>query len=307
MAVDYTKYITTGLDGAQNAITSNTNPAYPSYTGNQKTNPYANQKQAATLGSSGYDPTKALWNSPKAQPLTQYNGIGQNADQIRSQFMQPVNQAWDKSQGQIKGMYGANGLYGSLGGGLMSGALQDGAQNYMTGTAQANTLANQNIMENEMNRVNTANSNSKWQSEFDMRNELERTGAYRDAYQLQGNQMLDQWKANQTSNEYNNQLLGAGSEWGNSQIDASYADQLARRDDQSAYNQLQIENYLGLANGGSPNAAAQMQANAQKSAAKQAADASNTAAWLGAGGKVAGGLLSSYGDDIWKGISSLWT
>lgn len=274
MATDYSKYTTAGLSGAQNLIKSNTNPAFPDYTGGNKTNPYAQQQQATGLMGSGYN----------AQQGT-YNGIGRDADSIRNDYMATANQAWDKTQGQIKNMYGANGLYGSLGGGLMSGALQDGAQNYMVGSAQARGLADNVIMQDESNRASN----------------------YRDAYELAGNQNLDQWKAGQTALEYNNQLLGNRANFGNSQIDAAYADQLARRDDQKAFNQLQIENYLGLAGGGSPMAGAQMSARAQQNAANAAANASNNAAWIGAGGKLAGGLLSSYGDDIWDGISSLWS
>lgn len=273
MATDYSKYITAGLSGAQNLINGNKNPAFPDYTGGNKVNPYAQQQHAAGMAGSGYN----------AQQGT-YSGIGRDADSIRNDYIQTANQAWDRSQGQIKNMYGANGLYGSLGGGLMSGALQDGAQNYMTGSAQARLAADNAIMQDESNRASN----------------------YRDAYELAGNQNLDKWKAGMQTTDYNNQLIGNRTGFNNSQIDAAYADQLARRDDQNAYNQLQIENYLGLAGGGSPMAGAQLSANAQQSAARQAANASNTGAWVGAGGKLAGGLLSSYGDDIWKGISSLW-
>ena len=366
---DYSSYVKAGLTGAQNAINNNAYQAYPAYTGWSKANPYAYQQNAAGMASSGYNPAQGVTNAPAANQMTGYNGtqwknqgvtgltgyngtnyqgIGQSADSIRSNFLQPVNQAWDKSQSAIKSAYGANGLYGSLGGGLMSEALQDGAQNYMVGTAQANQLANQIIMENEMNRVNTANSNelnranignsnaqflanygmqneqnrvstansnelnrvntanqnAQYLSDYNMAGEIARSNSYRDAYELAGNQNLDAWKAGLQTTDYNNQLLGNRIGFGNSQIDAAYADQLARRQDYDAYRQTQIENYLGLAGGGSPNAAAQMQANAQKSAASAAADASNTAAWLGAGGSLAGGLLSSYGDDIWNQVSS---
>ena len=272
MATDYSAYTTAGLSGAQSKINSNTNPAFPDYTGGNKTNPYATQQQATGLMGSGYN----------AQQGT-YNGIGRDADSIRNDYMATANQAWDKTQGQIKNMYGANGLYGSLGGGLMSGALQDGAQNYMVGSAQARGLADNVIMQDESNRASN----------------------YRDAYDLQNSMNRDQWQAGQAALDYNNQLLGNRVNFGNQQVDAAYADQLARRDDQKAFNQLQIENYLGLAGGGSPMAGAQMSANAQQSAAKQAANASNTGAWIGAGGSLLGGLMSGIGqsggwDNFWS-------
>ena len=271
MAFNYDPYVSAGLSGAQSAIGAAA-PAYPTYTGGNKSNPYAQQQNATGLGSTGYDVNTA-----------QYNGIGRDNASIRNDYASTANQAWDKTQGQIKNMYGANGLYGSLGGGLMSGALQDGAQNYMTGMSQAQLGADSAIMANENNRVN----------------------AYNSAYELAGNQALDQWKAGLQTTDYNNQLLGNRAGFDNNQIDAAYQDQLARRADQMGQNQLKVENYLGLAGGSSPGAAASMAANAQQAAAKQAASAANTGAWIGAGGQLAGGLLSSYGDDIWKGISSM--
>jgi len=275
MAADYSGFVTAGLQGAKDKIAANAYQPYPAYTGSQKTNPYAGQQNAQGLASSGYDVNKA-----------QYNGLGQSADQIRADFMAPVNQAWDKSQSQIANRFAANGLYGSLGGGLMSGALQDGAQNYATSIAQANTLANQNIMANEQNRVK----------------------AYNDAYAQQHTQNLDAWKSGLQTTDYNNQLLGNRANFNNSQIDAAYQDQLARRQDRQAYDQSQIENYLGLAGGGSPGYAAQLQSSAAQSAAKQAAAAQNSAAWLGLGGAAFGGLMKnpSAVGDIWGGISSFF-
>lgn len=269
--VDYSPYVKAGLSGAQSSIQNNTNPAYPAYQGWNKTNPYAQQQNAQGMQSSGYDPTKGV-----------YSGIGRDANSIRNDYMSTANQAWDKTQGQIKGMYGANGLYGSLGGGLMSGALQDGAQNYMTGAATSRLAADNAIMTDENNRASS----------------------YRDAYELQGNQNLDRWKAGMQTTDYNNQLLGNRANFGNSQIDAAQNWQLAQRDDQKAAQQLQIENYLGLAGGGTPGAAAQMSANAQQSAAKQAASAQNTGAWLGAAGALGGGLLSGIGEA--NGWSNFW-
>ena len=104
--------------------------------------------------------------------------------------------------------------------------------------------------------------------------------------------MLDQWKTGQTATEYNNQLIGGRTDWGNQQIDASYQDELARRQDQQAWNQLLLENYLGLAGGSAPIAGSYLTADAQKDAAKESSNAQNTGAWLGAAGALGGGLLS---------------
>ena len=268
---DYSGYVTAGLSGAQNAINNNAYQAYPDYTGGNKSNPYATQQNAAGMQSTGYNPTQGV-----------VAGTGRTANQMYGDYQSAVDQSWNKAQGSIKNMYGANGLYGSLGGGLMSGALQDGAQNYAVSSAQGRMAADQSILADQIARANS----------------------YRDAYELAGNQNLDKWKAGQTALEYNNQLLGNRAQFGNDQIDAAYADQLARRQDYDAYRQTQIENYLGLAGGGSPNAAAQMQANAQQSAAKTAANASNTAAWLGAGGSLLGGLMSGIGEA--NGWSNFW-
>lgn len=268
---DYSNFVTAGLQGAHNSIAGNTYQPYPAYTGGQKTNPYAQQQYATGMKASGYNPTQGV-----------VAGTGRTANQMYGDYQSAVDQSWNKAQSAIKNMYGANGLYGSLGGGLMSGALQDGAQNYAVSSAQGRMAADQSILADQIARANS----------------------YRDAYELAGNQNLDQWKAGIQTTDYNNQLLGNRVGFDNSQIDAAYQDQLARRNDRNAYNQLQIENYLGLAGGGSPMAGAAMSASAQQDAARQAASASNTAAWLGAGGSLAGGLLSSYGDDIWNQVSS---
>ncbi|MFV0420632.1 hypothetical protein [Oleidesulfovibrio sp.] len=251
------------LGQAKNNLSNAKNPSYPTYNGDQKTNPYASQQQAQGLMSTGYDPS-----------MTAYQGLGQSPDQIRADFMQPVNQSWNNAQNQIANRFSANGLYGSRGGGLMSGALQDGAQNYATATAQANTLANQNIMQDEMNRINST----------------------LDSYKLAGDQNLDAWKAGLTTTDYNNQQAAGQAQWGNSQIDAAYADQLARRQDEQAWQQRMFENYLGLAGGGSPMASATMQNDAAKYAANKQSSANNLGAWIGAGGSVLGGLLSGAGE-----------
>jgi hypothetical protein len=264
---DYSSYVTAGLTGAKNAITNGTNPAYPAYTGGQKSNPYATQQNATAMQGTGYDVNNAL-----------YNGIGRDASAIRNDYQTTVDQSWNQAQNQIKSAYGANGLYGSMGGGLMSGNMLDGAQQYATASATGRLAADQAIMANENNR----------------------TGAYRDAYDLAGQQNLDRWKTGMQTTDYNNNLIGANVGFQNSQLDNAYADQLARREDEKAWNQLQIENYLGLAGGSSPAAAASMQAKS----AQQASDAASRAAWLTAGGQLAGGLLSSYGGDIWDGVAS---
>lgn len=266
---DYSGFITSGLQGAQNAITGNTYTPYTAYTGNQMANPYANQNQAAQYAGSGYN-----------TGMTQYQGIGQNNDQIRADFMQPVQQAWNNAQTAIGNKFGANGMYGSLGSGLMSGALGDASQNYMTGMAQANTLANQQIMDNDMNRINST----------------------LDSYTLAGDQGLQQWTANQAANEYNNQLGQQNTAWGNQQISDKFAYDEAARADKNAYTQQQIENYLGLAGGSTPANSAQLQANAanysanqQARAAQQASNAQTQAGYWGAAGGVLGGLLSGAG------------
>ena len=75
MAADYSGYVTSGLSGAQNAINSNYQQAYPTYTGGSKANPYAQQQSAAGMASSGYDPTKGV-----------YGGIGRDANSIRQDY-----------------------------------------------------------------------------------------------------------------------------------------------------------------------------------------------------------------------------
>jgi hypothetical protein len=270
-APDYSGFVNTGLTGVQDSITNNTNPAYPTYMGNQKTNPYAQQQSLTGMNDSGYQVGRGI-----------YGGLGRNAASIRNDYQTSVDQSWNKAQGSIRNMYGANGLYGSMGGGLMSGVVNDGAQNYATASAQGRMAADQTVMADEIARANS----------------------YRDAYDMQHGQNRDMWQANQTANDYNNQLLGNRTNFGNQQIDSAYQDQLARRDDSRAFDQLKIENYLGLAGGGSPMAGSQMAANAQQSAAKQAASSANTGAWLGASGSLAGGLLGGIGNA--GGWSNFW-
>jgi hypothetical protein len=268
---DYSSFVNAGLSGAQSAIGANTNPAYPNYTGGNKTNPYAQQTQATGMQGSGYQVGQGV-----------YGGLGRDAASIRGDYQGAVDQSWNKAQSGIKNMYGANGLYGSMGGGLMSGVANDAAQNYAGASAQGRMAADQTVMADEIARANS----------------------YRDAYGMQHDQNRDNWQAGYQTNDYNNQLLGNQANFGNQQIDASYQDQLARRDDQRAFDQLKIENYLGLAGGGSPMAGSQMAANAQQSAAKSAANASNTGAWLGAAGSLAGGLLGGIGNA--GGWSNFW-
>lgn len=267
---DYSKFVTSGLTGAQSAIKNNTYQPYPTYTGGNKSNPYAQQQNATGLMASGYDPTKGV-----------VAGTGRTANQMYGDYQSTVDQSWNKAQGSIKNMYGANGLYGSLGGGLMSGALQDGAQNYAVSSAQGRMAADQSILADQIARANS----------------------YRDAYELAGNQNLDQWKAGMQTTDYNNQLLGNRVGFNNSQIDAAYQDQLARRADNDAYRQRQIENYLGLAGGGNPMASASMAADAQRAsdnAQMWGAIGSGVGSFLGS--NTGGGLLSSLG----SGVSSLW-
>ncbi|MDY0227211.1 MAG: hypothetical protein RBR38_10320 [Desulfomicrobium apsheronum] len=268
---DYSSYVTSGLSGAKNAINNNSYQAYPDYTGGNKSNPYATQQNATGMAASGYNPTQGV-----------VAGTGRDASQMYGDYQNTVDQSWNKAQGQIKNAYGANGLYGSMGGGLMSGVMQDGAGQYASASAQGRLAADQGVLADQIARANS----------------------YRDSYELAGNQNLDQWKAGMQTTDYNNQLLGNNVNFGNSQIDAAYQDQLARRNDQQAYNQLQIENYLGLAGGGSPMAGSQMSANAQQNAANQASDAANTGAWIGAGGSILGGLMGGIGqaggwDNFW--------
>lgn len=260
---DYSSYVKAGLKGAQSAIGSNAYQPYPDYTGHQKTNPYAQQSQATGLMASGYNPQQGV-----------VAGTGRTADQMYGDYQSTVDQSWNQAQNQIKNAYGANGLYGSLGGGLMSGALQNGAQNYAVASAQGRLAADQGVLADQIARANS----------------------YRDAYQLAGDQNLDQWKANQTANSYNNQLLGSQVGFNNSQIDAAYADQLARRADKNALDQLKIENYLGLAGGGNPMASASMAADAQRAS-------DNSQMW----GAIGSGVGSFLGSNAGSGLlSGLW-
>jgi hypothetical protein len=98
-----------------------------------------NRSYPTWYGSQLKSPTQMDYSSYRPNQAYKTTGglMGGDYDRLEQAFQAPVKQAYQENLGQIKNIYGGNGLYGSSGGNMMSGAL-GGAQNqYQTGLADA--------------------------------------------------------------------------------------------------------------------------------------------------------------------------
>lgn len=196
---------------------------------------------------------------------------------LRDALQQPIINEGQRMQNQIADQYSARGLYGSVGGGLMSGA-QTQSQG-ATQDALSNAIAN----------------------------------AY--AVQLQDQaQQIDQNKALFSSgattadqlNAYNRDKMGfnlaqdqQGVDFRNAVLQAQNQYGMDRDQWQTGIDEVNFQRALQLAGMGNSGA----QVAAQRQMASDAADAQSTAALYGGLGSIAGGLMGSYdqsGDSGWN-------
>ena len=204
-------------------------------------------------------------------------------NRLEQGLMAPIKQQWNDDQQNIKNMYGANGLYGSLGGGMMSGALADAAskRDVAMGNATANRYA---LQMKDMDRMDN-NYLNQWKSNY------ANAGMQND-----WNTQKTQWDFNQNENVRN---------FNNSNVTNRYNYDIDRLNWQTGIQDNLFNKYSTLSGMGNA-------ANAQNLAARTVDNASNANMWAGIGTGVGnflgsstgGGLLSSAGSalgNLWDG------
>lgn len=119
----------------------NTTPSYIKQGGKWA----AGQLQGAIGGMKVAAPYANMENPYEEFSNARYNGLfGNDGGQTYlNNYMAAPKAAFDEGLAAVKNIYGANGLYGSVGGGLMSSALGDVTSNYATAMAQAQNQAAQ--------------------------------------------------------------------------------------------------------------------------------------------------------------------
>jgi hypothetical protein len=301
----------TGLGTAKNIMASTINKSY-TYPGDIT----GQLKGPASLGVSGnvgYTPMKeqaglTAADYAKLQNMGKVAGIGANGYQdLQNALQAPIERAGQQQQQNIAAQYGGRGLYGSVGGGLMSGA--QAASQLSTQDALSNAVAQRYGLQLQ-----------------DQQQQIEQNKALADniarAYGIQldnQGQMIDQNKALFTSragaadqqNTYNqmrNQALQQ-----NAQAQADFYNQKLAQSQQYGINkdgwqksidELNFQRALQLA--GQGNSGAQVQAGLEN--AQNATDAQQKAALYSGLGSIAGGLMGSYdgsGNSGWN-FSNLW-
>lgn len=262
--------------------------------------------------------------TPQAKAIKAIAGIGKNGyESVQDALQTPVYSQANKAQNNINSVYGANGLYGSAGNGLMSNALAE--QNEATQNALANTVVNRYNLEMADKEALRRQAQNIFQSEYaldrfrqdEAQNQF--TAGFQNTEALR-DQALNQWKSGYTNTAdlnqysaaqqaYDLQQQQAQNDWYNNLMAQNFNYDLNK----NAYNQNQLETdfqrYLQLA--GQGNSGASVQATID--AANANADATaNAGLWSGIG-SVAGGLLGastgdggSVGGSIWDSISGLW-
>jgi hypothetical protein len=318
-----------GLGTAYNIAQAGTNNSllYPeNYTDKLKgpaQSDYYDYQAPQNLQTYGAAPSLAP-TTPQAEAIKAIPGIGKNGyESVQDALQTPVYSQANKAQNNINSVYGANGLYGSAGNGLMSNALAE--QNEATQNALANTVVNRYYLEMADKEALRRQALNIFQSEYaldrfrqdEAQNQF--TAGFQNNEALR-DQALNQWKTGYTNtadiNQYNAaqqaydlQQQQAQNDWYNNLMAQNFNYDLNK----NAYNQNQLETdfqrYLQLA--GQGNSGASVQATIDAADANADATA-NAGLWSGIG-SVAGGLLGastgdggSVGGSIWDSISGLW-
>jgi hypothetical protein len=103
--------------------------------------------------------------TPQAEAIKAIAGIGKNGyESVQDALQTPVYSQANKAQNNINSVYGANGLYGSAGNGLMSNALAE--QNEATQNALANTVVNRYNLEMADKEALRRQAQNIFQSEY---------------------------------------------------------------------------------------------------------------------------------------------
>jgi hypothetical protein len=198
---------------------------------------------------------------------------GGDYDALQNGLMAPIRQQWNDDQQTIKNMYGANGLYGSLGGGVMSGALADASsqRDLATGQATANRYALQmkdleRMDNNYLNQWKTNYANAGMQNDFNVS---------KTAWDYGQNEALRNYSNQNATNKYNYDIDRLN--W-----------QQGMKD--NLFNKYSTLSGMGNA------------ANQQNLAAKAASDASNANMWAGIGTGLGTFLGSGTGQGLMSGL-----
>lgn len=258
------------LTKAQSTLNGMSTPAYPSYTGDQKKGP-TQMNYYQNVQAPQYQTTGALMDG--------------DYDALQKAYEQPAYQAYNTATVNTQNTYGNNGMYGSVGNGLMSDAMGYNQQQLNNGLSQA-VDQRYKMQQTDMDRMRQENEN------------VAKFGFMDAAQQNEYNKGKFAWDYGQQEQQRN---------WGNSQIDAKSAYDLAKIGYQQAGEQRIFDNAANLAAGAGSTASGQMQAEANKyasdrsyDASKQQSSANSSAGWLGAAGSVGGAVAGSdwFGDMI---------
>ena len=220
-------------------------------------------------------------------PMAQYEMgslTGGDYDTLQSNLQAPIYQQGQEQQANIANTYGGNGLYGSVGGGLMSGAQADSQQ------------ATQNALSNAVGQrynLQLAEQEALANYNLDQNKSLYASGAA-NTDQL-NKQALEEMGYNKAQDQ-------AGIDFGNQQLANKQQYQMSRNAFDQSVDDRNYQNALALAGLAQPAVASNQgySSNQASIAAQRAqADAAQQAALYGGLGQLAGGLMGSYGDKGW--------
>ncbi|WP_421901309.1 hypothetical protein [Maridesulfovibrio sp.] len=264
MADTYTAYgsnnasaqnvVTSALNKAQSTLNGMKTPEYPTYTGNQKQGPaqmdYYQHTQAPQ-----YQTTGALMDG--------------DYDKLQQAYEQPAYDAYNKATANTQNVFGNNGMYGSVGNGLMSDAMGYNQQQLNNGLSNAVAQRYQ-MQQADMDRMRKENENAA------------KFGLMNTQMQNEYNKGKLAWNYGQAESQRN---------WNNGQIDSKAAYDLAKNIYDQAGEQRIFDNAANLASGRGSTASTQMQSQVNQYASGKNVNAiRNTSgttsgnSWLGSGG-----------------------
>lgn len=262
--------VNSALNKAQSTLNGMSTPAYPTYTGNQKTGP-TQMNYYQNVQAPQYQTTGALMDG--------------DYDKLQQAYEQPAYQAYNTATVNTQNVYGNNGMYGSVGNGLMSDAMGYNQRQLNNGLSTAVGQRYQ-MQQTDMDRMRQENEN------------VAKFGFMDAAQQNEYNKNKMAWDYAQAENLRN---------WNNGQIDEKSAYDLAKINYEQAGQQRIFDNAANLAAGAGSTANGQMQAASNKyatdknySAQQQQNQTNSTNGWLGAAGGIGGAIAGSdwFGDMI---------
>ncbi|MCV6605093.1 MAG: hypothetical protein OIF34_07290, partial [Porticoccaceae bacterium] len=177
--------------------------------------------------------------------------MGGDYDKLQKAYEQPAYDAYNKATTNTQNVYGNNGMYGSVGNGLMSDAMGYNQRALNTGLSDA-VSQRYKMQQTDMNRMRQENEN------------IAKFGLMNAQRQDDFNKGKLAWDYGQAESKRN---------WGNSQIDSKFAYDLAQKNWNMTGEQRIFDNAANLASGAGSNANAQMQAAGNQYAADRSYDA----------------------------------